>query len=110
MNRHYFNFIAMFNAALKTKRMNFVMPLRNKFILNFLNILLKKGLIDAYAFENKRPPLDSPFLKLARRRTNFYYPIKVFFKPGLLEKILSISTPGKYRSLTRRDLDRYVRL
>jgi len=74
MNRHYFNFIAMFNAALKTKRMSFVMPLRNKFILNFLNILLKKGLIDAYTFEDKRPPLNSPFFKTWAPQNKFLLP------------------------------------
>jgi len=112
MNRHFFNFIAMFNAAAKTNKISFSIPLRNKFIITYLNFLHKEGLIEGYEFENHNPssPLqrDLTGIKLGKKASNYYVPVRIFNKPGLVKKIVSVSTPGKYFFYDRMRLQWYL--
>jgi len=117
MNRHFYNFIAMFNAAAKTNRGSFTAPVRNKFTLVFLDFLLREGLINHYEFKNKddaqkfvqneRSPATHPLL-LGSKGSKFYVPVIVHLRLGLVHGISSVTTPGNRRSFSYRALARLV--
>jgi ribosomal protein S8 len=96
MNRHLHNFIAAFNSAAKTGRWTFVAPLRNKFTLTFLSVLLKEKLIEDFSFVS-RPPLmfKGCGIKLGKKSSPYYVPIEIRMKHELVKSVYSVSTPGK---------------
>jgi ribosomal protein S8 len=117
MNRHFFNFIAMFNAAAKTRKLSFSIPLRNGFIVTYLNFLHKAGLIEGYSFESNGgvSPFESIKVKgrhvrLGKKASNYYVPVRVYNKPGLIKKIVSVSTPGKYFFFSKKEMQHYIKV
>jgi len=110
MNRHFYNFIAMFNSAAKTGRWTFTIPLRNKFILTFLNYLLKEKLIEDFRFFNSKTPhfYKNCRVKLGKKQSPYYVPIEIRLKHELVTGIYSVSTPGKHTSMTAERLRLYT--
>jgi len=108
MNRHFYNFIAMFNKAAKTGKWTFVVPLRNKFIFTFINYLLKEKLIEDYRFTGRVPDFSDHALKLGKTRSPYYYPIEIRLKHELVKGIFSVSTPGKPDFMNFRALNIYT--
>ena len=54
MNRHFYNFIAAFNAAAKTKKWTLFFPIRNRFTYKFLEFLNKERLIEGFRFVDEK--------------------------------------------------------
>lgn len=109
MNRHYFNFIAMFNSACKTKKWTFVAPLRNKFVWTFLNYLTKEKLIDGLSFVNDTQIFsfnnnNAQPLLLGKKRGAYYCPIKIHLKHEFISKIHTISSPGERYYFNKKEL------
>lgn len=109
MNRHYFNFIAAFNSACKTKKWTFVAPLRNKFVWVFLNYLAKEKLIEDFSFVNSEHIKFfnnniSSALVLGKKHSAYYCPIKIHLKHEFISKIHTISSPGERYYLNKKEL------
>src|ERR1700760_306174 len=98
MNRHFYNFIASFNAAAKTGKWTFVVPLRNKFTYSFIEYLFKEKIIDDYRFIDRIPDLSqNSGVKLGSKKNKKYcYPLEIRLKSEFVSGIDSLTTPGKY--------------
>jgi ribosomal protein S8 len=95
MNRHFYNFVAAFNAASKTSKSTFSFALRNKMTLVILDLLVKEGVIMSYQVSDK---LYFDFFgnqRFGKKGSNFYTAVNVYFRSGVFPKIESVSTPGK---------------
>src|ERR1700722_6485795 len=110
MNRHFFNFIAAFNASTKNKRWTFCLPVRNRFVLTFLDFVVRERLVESYRLIRSLPAFRafgaSPGLR--GRHTSFCYPVEITLKHELVKKIYSVSTPGKYHYMSKRKLAQYI--
>lgn len=85
--------------------------MRNKFVLTFLNFLLKEKLIEDYRFLGKRPDLDNPSgVKLGKKQSPYYCPIEIRLKHDLVKGIFSVSTPGKYDFMNAHRLRLYAEI
>ena len=97
MNRHFYNFVAIFNAAAKTFRSNFSFPLRSTYLIKVLFLLYRLGFIRDYTLPNKWHYNHRGQLVLGKRQSNYYHPVNVTFKTNLFPRIKSVTTPGKRR-------------
>lgn len=94
----------LFFAALKhaylTNKLTFVYPYYSNFICNFLNILVKEGLIAGWSFTSLRTGLKGIRVSLRYLKTG----VPVVFKLSLC------STPGRKRFLNSYELSAYLNL
>jgi len=109
MNQHFFNFIAAFNAAAKNRRWSFSLPVRNKFIIVFLDFLTRERLIESYFLPKGLPPFyPAGTGALGGARTSFCYPVEVTLRHEFIKSFYSFSTPGKYHFMSGRELARFA--
>lgn len=111
MNRHFFNFVAIFNWASINNRKSFSFPLRNKKIFIILNILESEGVISGYEIP-KKLYYNSSGQQIYSKKTNDYYtPVTVHIKEfGNKPIIKTFSKPGKRVAYNWKKLARLVSL
>lgn len=109
MNRHFYNFVAIFNWSSKTNRRIITFPLRNKLIIVILNLLVRDGVISGYEMPKKFHYNKNGDLLLGKKLSNYYTPVKIFFKDGLRPTIKTIGSPGKRAYYSKKKFDRVWR-
>lgn len=100
----------MFNAATKTGRWSFTIPLRKLFVIDFLEFLLKEGLIESYSYVGEAPkPSYGAAMLLGPVSSNFCHLVRINLREqALVRGIKSVSKPGKFRYMDYRELSSFV--
>jgi hypothetical protein len=106
MNRHFYNFVAIFNWSSKTNRRIIVFPIRNKHIITVLGILARDGIIAGYEISPKSHTNAFGEPLFGKKLSNYYTPAKIFFKDGLKPVIKTVGSPGKRMHYSKKKLAR----
>jgi hypothetical protein len=109
MNRHFYNFVAIFNWSSKTNRRIITFPLRNKQILVVLNLLTSEGVIAGFELPKAIFYNHCGAPMFGKKLSNYYTPVKIFFKDGPRPIIKTVGSPGKRMYYTHIKLARVWR-
>ena len=109
MNRHFYNFVAIFNWSSKTNRRIITFPLRNKHIITILNLLTQEGVIAGFELPKKFHYNNNGDMLLGKKLSNYYTPVRLFFKDGPKPLIKTVGSPGKRMHYSKKKLDRVWR-